>query len=40
MPFPRLPVTLALGALLFAAVLAVPLAASQAQDSAKDQCQG
>ena len=36
MPFPRLPVTLALGALLFAAVLAVPLAASQAQDSAKD----
>jgi peptidyl-prolyl cis-trans isomerase C len=36
MPFPRLPVTLALGALLFAAVLAVPLTASQAQDSAKD----
>jgi len=36
MPFPRLPVTLALGALVFAAFLVAPLTAAQAQDSSKD----
>jgi peptidyl-prolyl cis-trans isomerase C len=36
MPFPRLPVTLALGALVFAAFLAAPLGAAQAQDNSKD----
>ena len=37
MPFSRLPVTLALGALVFAAVLVAPLTAARAQDSSKAQ---
>jgi peptidyl-prolyl cis-trans isomerase C len=36
MPFPRLSVTRAFGALVFAAVLVAPLTAAQAQDSSKD----